>query len=118
VLAEFDVGILPFRDVLVGEEVLLGQGLVEFLQHLARVDQGFEPGALDEMLFVALPADAVNEVIIQGSVFIGMLQFNYSVKYFGKDQDVAAYTLPSATNATCCGTPPSSARPSGKAPTS
>ena len=73
-LAEFDVGILPFRDVLVGEEVLLGQGLVEFLQHLARVDQGFEPGALDEMLFVALPADAVNEVIIQGSVFIGMLQ--------------------------------------------
>jgi hypothetical protein len=26
------------------------------------------------MLFVALPADAVNEVIIQGSVFIGMLQ--------------------------------------------
>ncbi len=68
------MGILPFRDVLVGEEVLLGQGLVEFLQHLARVDQGFEPGALDEMLFVALPADAVNEVIIQGSVFIGMLQ--------------------------------------------
>jgi hypothetical protein len=27
----------------------------------------FPPGALDEMLFVALPADAVNEVIIQGS---------------------------------------------------
>ena len=26
------------------------------------------------MLFVALPADAVNEVIIQGSVFVGMLQ--------------------------------------------
>jgi hypothetical protein len=30
-----------------GEEVLLGQGLVEFLQHLARVDQGFEPGAFE-----------------------------------------------------------------------
>jgi hypothetical protein len=63
------VGDSPFRDVLVGEEVLVVQGLVEFLQHLARVDQGFEPGALDEMLFVALPADAVNEEINQGSVF-------------------------------------------------
>ena len=59
-LADFDVEILPFRDVLVGEEVLLGQG--------------FEPCALDEMLFVELPADAVNKVIIQGSVFLGMLQ--------------------------------------------
>jgi hypothetical protein len=73
VFAGFDVGLLPFRDVLVGEELLLGQSLVEFLQHLARVDQGFDPGAPDEMLFVALPADAVNEAIIQGSVFIGML---------------------------------------------
>jgi hypothetical protein len=80
--------------------------------------EDIEPADWAEVLFVALPADAVNEVIIQGSVFIGMLQFNYSVKYFGKDQGVAAYTLPSATNATCCGTPPSSARPSGKAPTS
>jgi hypothetical protein len=44
--------------------LLTNQNIVEFLQHLARIDQGFEPGALDEMLFVALPADAVNEVII------------------------------------------------------
>jgi hypothetical protein len=41
------VGIFPFRDVLVGEEALLGQGIGEFLQHLARVDHLFEPGALD-----------------------------------------------------------------------
>jgi hypothetical protein len=72
-LLDLTWGLLPFRDVLVGEELLLGQSLVEFLQHLARVDQGFDPGAPDEMLFVALPADAVNEAIIQGSVFIGML---------------------------------------------
>ena len=68
------MGILPFRDVLVGEEVLLGQGLVEFLEHLARVDEGLEAGPLDEMLFVALPAGAVNEVIIQRPIFVRMLQ--------------------------------------------
>jgi hypothetical protein len=68
------VWILPLRDFLVGEEVLLGQGLVEFLEHLARVDEGLEAGPLDEMLFVAQPACAVNEVIIQRPIFVRMLQ--------------------------------------------
>ena len=53
---------------------MLVKGLVQFLERLPGIDEGLEPGPLDELLFVALPAVAVNEVVIQRSVFIRMLQ--------------------------------------------
>ena len=67
VLLELDVRILPLRNVAVGEEILRVEDLVEFLEHLARVAEGFEPGPLHKLLFVALPAGAVNEVVIPGA---------------------------------------------------
>ena len=50
------------------------QRLVEFVEHLAGIDEGLEPGSLDELLFVALPTRAVNEVVIERPVFVRMLQ--------------------------------------------
>ena len=48
--------------------------LVEFVEHLAGIDEGLEPGSLDELLFVALPTCAVNEVVIEWPEFVRMLQ--------------------------------------------
>ena len=50
------------------------QRLVEFVEHFAGIDEGLEPGSLDELLFVALPTRAVNQVIVEGPVFVRMLQ--------------------------------------------
>ena len=38
------------------------------------IDEALQPGPLDELLFVVLPAGAVNEIVIQGPVFVRMLQ--------------------------------------------
>ena len=43
-------------------------------KHLLGIDEVLESSPLDKLLFVALPAGAVNEVVIQGSVFVRMLQ--------------------------------------------
>ena len=58
--------ILPVRYVVVGEEILLVKGLVEFLERLPRIDEALQPRPLDKLLFVALPAGAVNGIVIQG----------------------------------------------------
>ena len=50
------------------------KGLVEFLERLLGIDEALQPGPLDKLLFVALPAGAVNEIVIQGPVFVRMLQ--------------------------------------------
>ena len=50
------------------------KGLVELLERLLRVDEVLEPSPLDELLFVALPAGSVNEVVIEGPVLVRMLQ--------------------------------------------
>jgi hypothetical protein len=68
------VRILSLGNVAVGEEVLLVKSLVQFLERLSRIDKGLEPGALDELLFVALPAGTVNELVVEGPVFVRMLQ--------------------------------------------
>jgi len=52
----------------VGDQILAMQRLVEFIEHLAGIDEGFEPRSLDELLFVALPTRAVNEVVIERPV--------------------------------------------------
>ena len=74
VLAEFDVRILPLSNVLVGDEILLVQGLVEFLEYLPGIDEGLDPGPFNNLLFVTLPACAVNEIVIERPVFVRMLQ--------------------------------------------
>lgn len=69
------VEIIPADDAVLDESLAgFGHLLVFFLrlQKLARI--AHRDGALDELLFVALPAGAVNEIVIQGSVFVGMLQ--------------------------------------------
>jgi hypothetical protein len=53
---------------------LLVQGLVELLERLPRIDEGLQPSPFDELLFVALPTGAVDEIVIEGSVFVRMLQ--------------------------------------------
>jgi hypothetical protein len=62
-----DVRILAVRDVVVGEEILLVKSLVQFLERLLRIDEARQPGPLDKLLFVALPAGAVNGIVIQGA---------------------------------------------------
>ena len=66
--------ILPLGDVLVGGEILLVQGLVKLLEHFVGIDEALQPGPLDELLFVVLPAGAVNEIVVEGPVFVRMLQ--------------------------------------------
>jgi hypothetical protein len=39
VLLELDVGILPLRNVAVGEEILLVKGLVQFLERFPGIDE-------------------------------------------------------------------------------
>jgi len=68
------VRVLPLSNIPVGDQILAMRRLVEFVEHLAGIDEGLEPGSLDELLFVALPTRAVNEVVIEGSVFVRMLQ--------------------------------------------
>ena len=61
--------------MLVGRKILLVQGLVELPEHLVGIDEGFKLGAaLDKLLFIALPAIAVEEIVIEGAVFVRMLQ--------------------------------------------
>jgi hypothetical protein len=38
------------------------------------IDEALQPGPLDELLFVVLPAGAVNEIVVEGPVFVRMLQ--------------------------------------------
>ena len=53
---------------------MLVKSLVQFLERLSRIDKSLEPSALDELLFVALPAATVNEIVVQGPVFVRMVQ--------------------------------------------
>ena len=53
---------------------MLVKSLVQFLERLSRIDKSLEPSALDELLFVALPAATVNEIVVQGPVFVRILQ--------------------------------------------
>ena len=50
------------------------QRLVEFVEYHVRVDEGLESGSFDELLFVALPTRAVNEIVVGRPVFVRMLQ--------------------------------------------
>ena len=60
--------------MLVGREILLVQGLVELPEHVVGIDEGFKLGALDKLLFIALPAVAIEEIVIEGAVFVSMLK--------------------------------------------
>ena len=51
--------ILPLNNIPVGDQIVAMQRLVEFVEHLAGIDEGLEAGSLDELLFVALPTCAV-----------------------------------------------------------
>jgi hypothetical protein len=52
------VGILLLGNVLIGRKILLVQGLVELPEHLVGIDEGFKLGALDKLLFIALPGSS------------------------------------------------------------
>ena len=50
------------------------KGLVEFLERLLGIDEALQPGSFDELLLVALPTGAVDKIVIEGSVFVRMLE--------------------------------------------
>ena len=55
-------------------QLLLVQGLVEFLEYLPGIDEGLDPGPFNNLLFVTLPERAINEIVIERPVFVRMLQ--------------------------------------------
>jgi len=70
-LFEFDVRVFPVEDVSVRGEVLPVQRRIEFREHLVRIEEDLQIRPFDQQRLVALPAFAVNQVRIEGTVFVG-----------------------------------------------
>ena len=66
--------VFPVEDVSVRGEVLPVQRRIEFREHLVRIEEGLQIRPFDQQRLVALPAFAVNQVRIEGTVFVGVFQ--------------------------------------------
>jgi hypothetical protein len=57
---EFDIWILAFVDVGVRDSILARQRLIEFGEHLVRIDESLQLGPLDQCSLIPMPTITVN----------------------------------------------------------
>jgi hypothetical protein len=57
-----------------GREVLLRQAVIEVAEHRGGIHNSLQPRAIQQDRFVALPAVALNQLLVQGAIFIGGCQ--------------------------------------------
>ena len=58
----------------IGREVLLIQAIIEVVEHHMGINKGLQPRAFEQDGSVALPALTTDQILIQGTIFIGVLQ--------------------------------------------
>ena len=71
---EFDVWILAFADVGVRDSILARQRLIEFGEHPVRIDESLQLRPLDQRGPIPMPTITVDQILIQGAIFVGMFQ--------------------------------------------
>ena len=65
---EFDIWILAFVDVGVRDSILARQRLIEFGEHLVRIDESLQLGPLDQCSLIPMPTITVNQILVQREI--------------------------------------------------